>query len=184
VSRLPVLERLAAGVAELPLPARVAIDGVDAAGKTTLANELAARLPGAARLGADDFLRPPEERYRRGRESPEGYYEDSFDHGRLREAVLSADGLLLVDGIFLLRPQLADLWDFTIFVHVEPETAIRRGIARDGAETERLYGRRYGPGQKLYLDAVRPAERADVVVDNTDPERPRFSRDGGGGRWS
>ena len=32
-----------ARIAELPLPARVAVDGVDAAGKTTLADRLAAR---------------------------------------------------------------------------------------------------------------------------------------------
>jgi uridine kinase len=175
VSRLPVVDRLTAIVAQLPLPARVAVDGVDAAGKTTLADELAARLPAAARLSADDFLRPPEERYRRGRESPEGYYLDSFDHARLREAVLGSADLLVVDGIFLLRPELDDLWDFRIFVEVELEEAIRRGVARDGAETEELYRRRYAPGQRLYLEAVRPAERADVIFDNNDPERPQLS---------
>jgi uridine kinase len=80
VSRLPVLDQLAARIAALPRPARVGVDGVDAAGKTTLADGLAAHVPGAERLSADDFLRAPEERYRQGRESPQGYYEDSFDH--------------------------------------------------------------------------------------------------------
>lgn len=169
---------------ELPRPARVAIDGVDAAGKTTLADELAVPLPEATRLSADDFLRPPEDRHRRGRESPEGYYQDSFDHARLRQAVLAADGLLVVDGIFLLRPELDDLWDFRIFVHAELEAAVRRGIARDGVQTERLYRRRYAPGQLLYLDQVRPHELADVIVDNSDLERPELSRGAAGGRRS
>ena len=57
--------------------ARVAIDGIDAAGKTRLAGELAplieARGRPVIRASIDDFLRPADERYRRGRESPRGY---------------------------------------------------------------------------------------------------------------
>jgi uridine kinase len=83
VPRLPVLEELVAALGALPLPARVAVDGVDAAGKTMLADDFAV-LPGAERLCTDDFLQPPEVRYRQGRESPSGYYEDSFDYERLR----------------------------------------------------------------------------------------------------
>jgi uridine kinase len=164
VPQLPAVEELARTLAALPLPARVAIDGVDAAGKTTLADRLATLLPAAQRLCADDFLRPAEERYRQGRESPVGYYEDSFDHARLRTAALEVHGLLIVDGIFLMRPQLNDLWDFRIFIHIEPGESIRRGVARDGPETAELYERRYVPGQRLYLESVRPAELADVVI--------------------
>ena len=172
MSPVSAVAELAQELAALPLPARVAIDGVDAAGKTTLADELATLIPGAARLSADDFLRPPEERYRQGRESPRGYYEDSFDHPRLRQAVLASDGLLLVDGIFLLRPELNDLWMFRIFVHIDLEESIRRGVARDGPETEHLYRRRYVPGQRLYLESVRPAALADVVLSRGPASRP------------
>lgn len=48
MSRLSVVEELAARISALPLPARIDVDGVDAAGKTTLADELAGRLPEAA----------------------------------------------------------------------------------------------------------------------------------------
>ena len=96
MSRLSVVEELAARISALPSPARIGVDGVDAAGKTTLADELAGHMPEAARLAADDFLRPPVERYRQRRESPSGYYEDSFDHVALRAAVLAAQGLSLI----------------------------------------------------------------------------------------
>jgi uridine kinase len=172
LDRQVALERLAGQIGALPRPARVAVDGVDAAGKTTLANELAERVEGAARLSADDYLRPPEERYRQGRESPRGFYDDSFDHERLRTAVLAERSLAIVDGIFLFRRDLNDIWTFRIFVHVELEEAIRRGVERDGSETEVLYRRRYAPGQRLYLEAVRPARLADVIFDNADPARP------------
>src|SRR5919201_5401716 len=105
-----------------PHPVRVAIDGVDAAGKTTLADELAAVLRGRGRevirASIDGFHRPRAERYRRGELSPEGYYHDSFDYNAVREAILGPGGvqaplnsILLFDGIFLLRPELTEHWD-------------------------------------------------------------------------
>ncbi len=37
------------------------------------------------------------------------------------------------------------------------------------------YTRRYMPGQRLYLDAAHPRERADAVLWNDDPQRPRLA---------
>src|SRR5918912_955294 len=73
-------------------PVRVAIDGPDAAGKTTLADELAAGLRGRGRetirASIDGFHRPRAARYRRGPGSPERYYEDSFDYAALHKELL------------------------------------------------------------------------------------------------
>ena len=77
-------------------PVRVAIDGVDAAGKTTLAEALALVLRRrgreVVRASIDGFHRPRAERYRRGELSPEGYYLDSFDYDALRDALLDPLG--------------------------------------------------------------------------------------------
>ncbi len=82
----------------LPHPVRVAVDGPDAAGKTTLADELAAELldrgRAAIRASADAFGRPRAERHRRGRDSPDGYRLDSFDHAALRRLLLDPLGPL------------------------------------------------------------------------------------------
>ncbi len=80
----------------LALPAdrvrRVAIDGVDGAGKTHFADALGEELSGRGahviRASADGFLNPPRTRHRRGRDSPEGYYRDSFDYGRMCRLLL------------------------------------------------------------------------------------------------
>ncbi len=59
----------------------VAIDGPDAAGKTTLADTLAQQVARPAlRVSIDDWHNPREVRLRRGDESPVGYYMDSFDY--------------------------------------------------------------------------------------------------------
>jgi uridine kinase len=77
---------------ERPHPLRVAIDGVDAAGKTTIADELAPliehRRRQVIRASIDGFHRPRVERYRRGANSPEGYYYDSFDYIALIDNLL------------------------------------------------------------------------------------------------
>ena len=92
LSRAKAVEPLVDRLAELKSPARVAIDGPDAAGKTTLGHELATLIA---------------------------------ERGRRR----------------------------------------RRGALLPGADL---------PGQRLYDSQARPRERADVVVENDDVERPRL----------
>jgi uridine kinase len=209
-------------------PLRVAIDGVDAAGKTVLGDELAAVIEAGGRpvirASLDGFHNPQQVRYRLGADSPEGYYRDSFDiQAVLRELLLPlgpggnrqyrsrvydykvdvpiytalqsapGDAILLVDGIFLLRPELAACWDFSVFVEVSFEVSVCRGIARetssrnvtrmDGQTNQETltsealrekYDRRYVPGQQIYLRWAKPKENASVVLDNNDWDHPRL----------
>lgn len=73
-------------------PLKVAIDGVDAAGKTKLSKELIFPLRKSRRqilqVSLDSFHNPTQIRYRRGRESPEGYYYDSYNYPAFIENVL------------------------------------------------------------------------------------------------
>jgi hypothetical protein len=84
------------GALKLEHPARLGIDGVDAAGKTTFADTLALDLIRSGRTvvrtSIDDFHRPRSERYRLGRHSPEGYYRDSFQHEAIIAHVLDSLG--------------------------------------------------------------------------------------------
>ena len=70
----------------------VAVDGPEAAGKTTFADDLAREFErtghAAARASVDGFHRPAEFRYRQGRFSPEGCYEDSYDYSVFRRVLL------------------------------------------------------------------------------------------------
>lgn len=88
------------------------------------------------------------------------------------------DAIVLVDGIFLGRPEIAPAWDCWIYLHVEKEVARARGVARDealyGAATLDRYLTRYEPGQELYHSVADPVANADVVIDNTAPEAPEF----------
>lgn len=204
-------------VADLVPPAgaaravRVAVDGVDGAGKTVFADELgrelAARGRPVVRASVDGFHRPAADRHRRGRRSPEGYWLDSYDYDRLStdllgplgpggsgvfrraaydvaaEAPLDAPAevgppgaVLVLDGIFLHRDELLRHWDFSVFLDVGFAVSVPRTAARDGGPADPADPRnaRYVEGQRRYLAACAPRQRAGVVVDNTDLAAPRL----------
>jgi uridine kinase len=79
-----------------PHPVRVAFDGIPAAGKTTLADEVAAELVEqdiqVIRGTIDGFHNPPEIRRKKGNLCPDGYYEDSFDFTAIKNMVLKPLG--------------------------------------------------------------------------------------------
>lgn len=215
LDRAELLRRLVVLIDEIDVdhPIRVAIDGPDAAGKTTLADELASALIEAGRdvirASIDGFHRPRVERYGRGSDSPEGYYMDSFDYGALRASLLDPLGpdgsreyrsasfdfrddkpldsrslsasersVLLLDGVFLLRPDLRDAWDLSIFVSISVDEILQRTLRRDAElfgsadEVERRYRARYIPGQELYFREARPDLAADAVIVNENPAAP------------
>jgi len=213
--RAQVLREVAALVPASPDEhcVRVGVDGVDGSGKTTFADDLAAALRAAGRevvrVSADGFHHVRELRYRRGRDSPAGFYLDSYDLPRLRAEVLGPLGpggdrryreavhdvrleraldlpqrvappgsVLLLDGLFLHRPELRDDWELSVFLDVPFAVTFARMAARDGCDPDpdAPANRRYVEGRRHYLATDRPAQHADVVLDNTDPERPRRLR--------
>lgn len=97
-SRDELLGRLAEAVGSVAVahPTRVAIDGPPAAGKTTLADELAVVLRGQGRdvirATIDDFIFPRVQRYPRGEYSAEGCYFDTHDYGALNRVLLDPLG--------------------------------------------------------------------------------------------
>ncbi|MCD4691183.1 uridine kinase [bacterium] len=95
------------------------------------------------------------------------------------EEGLAEKAVAICDGIFLMRPEINEYWDFRVFLDVGFEVALNRALTRDlelfGSEdaVRERYGKRYTPGEQHYLNVVAPAELADVVVDNNDFLNPR-----------
>jgi uridine kinase len=89
-----VLNNVGSRILQLPSDriVRVGVDGVDGAGKTTFADELAEVLRSSGRpvirASVDDFHNPKTVRYRRGRNSPEGFFHDSYNYAALKAALL------------------------------------------------------------------------------------------------
>ena len=209
-----LLDRLADTIANLypDRRIRVAIDGVDGAGKTVLADALAplviAKNRPIIRASVDDFHHPRAIRYARGKYSPDGFFMDSYDYPAFRRLLLEPlspagsgnyiakyfdhrtdrfvlpqpqqappTAALIVDGIFLHRPELRECWDLSIFLHVDFAVSRARNAARDGTaealDPDTPYSRRYNGGQRRYLRECAPAEQADIVIDYNDLDAPK-----------
>jgi uridine kinase len=156
------------------------------------------------RASVDDFHRPRAERHRRGHRSPTGYWLDAYDYPRLiaellepfragravRPAVhdvrtdahldepavaVPAAAVLVLDGVFLHRDELARCWTQSVYLQVDTATCLRRMAVRDGAPADPAdpYNRRYAGAWELYTAACAPVGRAGLVVDNTDLAAPR-----------
>ena len=82
--------------------------------------------------------------------------------------------VLVVDGLFLHRDELAGVWDLSVFLQAPFAVTVPRMAARDGSHPDPAHPSvsRYVEGQRLYLDACRPWSRADLVVDATDLDAP------------
>ena len=197
----------------IPAGARVAVDGPDGSGKTAFADNLAAVLRDrgrtVVRVSIDDFHHVRAIRYRRGRDSPSGFWRDSFNYARFQADVLDpfAPGgdrmyrpaahdlrsdevldpprrpvppaaILLVDGLFLQRAELAGAWDMTVFLDVPFTETARRMAARDGTVPDPAHPsmRRYVEAQRLYYAACDPQSQATILIDNTDFTTPRILR--------
>lgn len=99
-----------------------------------------------------------------------------------RFAMLPEGSVLLSEGVFLFRPELANFMHLRVYVHAEVEVILKRVQQRDlnvlgsaEAITAR-YRDKYLPGEKLYHDEVSPQKLADFLLDNTDPTNPVLSR--------
>lgn len=185
---------------------RVGIDGVDGAGKTTFADELAVALAPygrpVIRAGVDGFHHPRAVRYRLGRDSPEGFFRDSYDYatlkatlldplspggtGRYRRAVFDVDTDRAVESR-VERAEAGSVLLFDgIFLH-RPElrgywdwsvflrvawARNHRARAAGGIRPDDPHQRRYAEGQTLYVRECRPEEHARLVIDNEDLAAP------------
>ena len=205
---LTTIARMAADLAPHRI-VRLAIDGVDGAGKTSFANELAGILGDfgrpVIRASVDGFHNPRAVRYARGRQSPLGFFEDSYNYTLLKQYLLDPlspggsgrycaaafdhvtdmavpfvertvppNSILLLDGIFLHRPELRAYWDASIFLRVDFARSAARSADRDGTSPDPSAesNRRYVEGQRIYLSQCTPEKHATMIIDNNDLAAP------------
>ncbi len=166
-------------------------------------------------LSIDGFHRPKAERIAAGH-GADGFYRGSYRYDEFRTCVVDAvragrpitpaiwdvahdapvtpvlvdvpqDAIVLVDGIFLQRPELADVWDATVWVDAPFEVTVPRGNARfpgdPDTDPEAPVNQRYVGGQRLYLAEADPRSRSTWVFDNADLACPVLTGAGTAGGY-
>lgn len=177
------------------LPFLVALDGRSGTGKSTLAALIAGAL-GATVVAGDDFYAGGTDAEWAARSAAERAAQ-CIDWQRLRTAALvplRADrtaawhpfdfhrgaglathqvtrapaAVIVLDGIYSARPELADLVDLVVLV--EADDALRRGRlrAREGAAFMDAWHRLWDAAEDYYFTKVQPPSSFDLII-NTGP---------------
>lgn len=93
-----------------------------------------------------------------------------------RKYSVSSDTVVLLEGVFLFRPDIAHFLDLIIFLDVDETTVLDRVRQRDisvhGVEIMKKYESKYLPAQRAYLGEYPPERNADVIIDVNDWENP------------
>jgi uridine kinase len=163
-------------------------------------------------ISIDNFHNPQSVRYARGKDSAIGFYSDSYNYQGFIDNVIHPflgyknhyvthlfdlesdklltypaltvpdNSILIVEGIFLHRPELAAFWDYSIYLDITAETSLRRNIERSNnrnditgvKEIEKQFFARYRPGQEIYFRQANPMSKASVIIDNNDYLNPKI----------
>jgi hypothetical protein len=168
-------------------PRILAVDGRSGGGKTTVANRLAAAVPGTTVLHTDDvawyhaffdwadlmrdgILAPLQNG------GPVAYRPPAWDE-RGREGAITVPAgcpLVIVEGVGIGRRELSGYVDALLWVQTDEDEARRRGLARDGADAAEFWAE-WQAAEDPFQAAQRPWERAGLVVSGA-PDLPHDPR--------
>lgn len=167
----------------------IALSGPDCAGKSTLAADIQEQLNlfnlSVRLLSIDTFLIPRHLRVPNSSEFIE-YFENAFDYSALVKVLestrrssptfssnspaLKQPDILLVEGVFLLRRELYQWWNLTVWIEINTSVIINRAIKRDseyfGDEktVRRVYKTRCLPAQHYHMQRDLPRQVADITA--------------------
>jgi len=115
-------------------------------------------------------------------------FDEPSDTAAPQTVAVREPTVLIFDGLFLQRPELLQFWDQVIFLIADTRAdagwtefllgELPSDPTARAAEIDVRLGKarwpRYRTGWSLYVDAVRPIERASIVIDNNDLANPQI----------
>jgi len=174
-------------------PVRVALDGRSGAGKSTVARQVGVRT-GALVVDGDDFYRGGDDAFwdaagpakkvdlvidwrrqrllltclARGERARWQPYDWEADDGRLGAVVDAGPAaVVLLDGAYSARPELADLLTLRVLLEVPRPTRRERLLLREGERYRAEWEARWSEAEDLYFETLVPRESFDLVLDGS-----------------
>lgn len=185
IARVEALQR--AGVC----PVVIGIDGMAAAGKTTLTRLLSERLD-AAVIHMDDFFLPQGFRTPKRLKTPGGnvYHErfrkevvpylrsgvlfgyrvfDAHSHAYTGTRDVWPKPVIIVEGCYCMHPEFGDIYDLKLFAEVSPAEQWKR-ITETRPERAELFRALWIPMENRYHETFSIREQCDMVVTSGQPQ--------------
>ena len=96
-------------------------------------------------------------------------YDKDNDSYFLSDTDIPVGSVVIIEGIFLQREELQDIFDYMIYIDVPEETRLRRVLERDGyiGDKEQIaakYNSRYFPAERYYCRHCSPDKKAELVI--------------------
>jgi HAD superfamily hydrolase (TIGR01549 family) len=95
---------------------------------------------------------------------------DAYD--REKEYRFDRETIVIMEGVFLFRKELAPHIDYTIYLDIAYEESLARGQARNTSDISAKYASKYHAAQKKYLAEYPPEKQADIILDNSNWDYP------------
>ena len=165
----------------------------------TLYEELSSRDISVTILHIDDFIHPKNIRYNPNHEEWFCYYNLQWRYDYLIDHIvttskygepfsadielydkdndtyyeapisISPNSVVIIEGIFLQRPELANVFDYIIYIDVPESVRLNRVLKRDGyiGDEEQIrfkYENRYFPAERHYFAECAPDKNANIVI--------------------
>lgn len=181
---LPLMAKIEAKMAE-KAPVLVAIEGGSASGKTTL-SQLLREVYDCNVFHMDDFFLRPEQRT----EDRFAQAGGNIDHERFLKEVLlplskgetvrystfdcstftlrpaigiTPKGLNIIEGAYSMHPQLAQFFDFSVFLSIAPQLQRKRIEKRNTPEMAQRFFDTWIPLEHTYFEATDAAARCSMI---------------------
>lgn len=170
----------------------IGIDGRGGSGKSMFARALERFRPNISVVEMDDFFLPSSQRptgdplskpiggdfdwqrvYNQVltplSQDHEGRYQRyDWDLDELAEwHTLTVGGIVIIEGIYSTRNELADMYDFKVWVECPRDIRLARGIARDGEAAREIWENDWMVIEDRYAETHRPFERANLLIDGS-----------------
>ena len=103
---------------------------------------------------------------RRGRPATWRPYDWDADNGCLREEITAGPvGIVILDGAYSSRPELADLLTVRVLLEVDRDVRRDRLLRREGERYRAEWEARWEAAEDLYFEMVMPPGAFDLVLD-------------------
>lgn len=167
----------------------IGIDGCGGSGKSTFAHKLKEALSNATIVRKDDFYLPsssivnvhPSKKpigadfdWQRLlnqvlepiKDQKNGHYQRyDWETDKLAEwHAVPVDSIVIIEGVYSIRQELDDKYDFKVWVDCPREIRLSRGLERDGEGARGIWENNWMISEDIYVETHKPFNRADLVV--------------------